>query len=266
VYRNAQITVLVPAFNESRHIEATLRAVPAFVDRILVIDDGSHDETASRAAGVADARVTVLRHAQNSGVGAALRTGYERAFEAGADIAVVMAGDGQMDPADLPALLTPVVVGEADYAKGNRLAHPEVVRRMPWSRLLGNRALSFLTRCVTGLAIDDSQCGYTALHRRVGERLPWRELWSGYGYPNDLLGMLQRLDARVRDVVVRPIYADEQSGVRLRHALVIVPYVLLRVLYQRLFASSKVARLPAAASGIESALIDAEEPEGLPNA
>lgn len=270
MFRNAQITVLVPAYNESRHIQATLRAVPAFVDRILVIDDGSHDDTVSRAAAVEDARVTIVRHAQNCGVGAALRTGYERAFEAGADIAVVMAGDGQMDPADLPALLTPVVTGEADYAKGNRLAHPDVVRRMPLARLLGNRALSFLTRCATGLAIDDSQCGYTALHRRIGERLRWPALWHGYGYPNDLLGRLRLLDARVRDVVVRPIYADEQSGVRLRHALFIVPYVLLRVLYQRLLAATRGAasspRLPAAGSSIDAGLIDADEPEAQPNA
>jgi glycosyltransferase involved in cell wall biosynthesis len=234
MFRNAQITVVVPAFNESRHIEATLRGMPGFVDHILVVDDGSRDDTVERAQNVVDPRIRVVRHAQNSGVGAALRTGYERAFAAGTDVAVVMAGDGQMDPADLPALLSPVVAGEADYAKGNRLAHPEVVRRMPWSRLLGNRVLSFCTRRATGLAVHDSQCGYTALHRRIGERLPWQALWHGYGYPNDLLGMLQQHRARVCDVVVRPIYADEQSGVRLRHALFVVPYVLARVLAHRL--------------------------------
>jgi glycosyltransferase involved in cell wall biosynthesis len=279
MFRNAQITVVVPAYNESRHIEATLRAMPSFVDHILVIDDGSRDDTAARAANIDDARIRVLRHRHNSGVGAALRTGYERAFAAGADVAVVMAGDGQMDPADLPALLLPVVSDEADYAKGNRLAHPEVVQRMPLPRLLGNRVLSFLTRRATGLSIHDSQCGYTALHRRIGERLPWHALWHGYGYPNDLLGMLQLRGARVRDIVVSPIYADEQSGVRLRHALLIVPYVLLRVLAQRALAqaSASVRGLRAAeqpfgtlpnttASRVEPRLIEADEHEIQPNA
>ena len=270
MFRNAQIAVVVPAYNESRHIEATLRAMPSFVDHILVVDDGSHDDTASRAANIDDARIRVLRHDHNCGVGAALRTGYQRAFAAGADVAVVMGGDGQMDPADLPALLTPVVADEADYAKGNRLAHPEVVRRMPLARLLGNRVLSFLTRRATGLSVHDSQCGYTALHRRVGERLPWHALWHGYGYPNDLLGMLKQHHARVRDIVVRPIYADEQSGVRLRHALVVVPYILTRVLAQRAIshALGVMRSAPALPSPVpaEPRLIESEEREVQPNA
>jgi glycosyltransferase involved in cell wall biosynthesis len=264
MFRNAQIAVVVPAYNESRHIEATLRGMPSFVDHILVVDDGSRDDTASLAANIDDARICVLRHGRNAGVGAALRTGYQRAFAAGADVAVVMAGDGQMDPADLPALLTPVVADEADYAKGNRLAHPEVVQRMPLARLLGNRVLSFLTRRATGLVVHDSQCGYTALHRRIGEHLPWHALWHGYGYPNDLLGMLQQRRARVRDIVVRPIYADEQSGVRLRHALVIVPYVLSRVLAQRAYCFM-LGLVRSARSSSEPRLIDSEKPEAQPN-
>jgi glycosyltransferase involved in cell wall biosynthesis len=242
MFRNAQIAVVVPAYNEGKHIAATLRGMPAYVDHVVVVDDGSGDDTVRCAAAVADAdpRLCVLQHAHNAGVGAALRTGYLHALGLGAEVVAVMAGDGQMHPEDLPALLAPVVSGEADYAKGNRLAHPEVVRRMPLSRLLGNHILSWLTRLATGLSVHDSQCGYTALHRRVAEQLPWHALWSGYGYPNDLLGKLQLLDARVCDVVVRPVYADEQSGIRLRHALFVVPYVLSRVLRARLARAAGV--------------------------
>ena len=268
MFRNAQIAVVVPAYNESRHIEATLRAMPSFVDHILVVDDGSSDDTASRAANMDDARVRVLRHGRNRGVGAALRTGYTRAFAAGADVAVVMAGDGQMDPGDLPALLQPIIADEADYTKGNRLAHPEVARRMPRTRLVGNWVLSFLTRRATGLAVHDSQCGYTALHRRVGERLPWHTLWTGYGYPNDLLGILKQQRARVRDIVVRPIYADEESGIRLRHALVVVPFVLARVLAQRALASllGHAGSTPQRGAEAEPCLLETDEREVQPNA
>ena len=104
---------------------------------------------------------------------------------------------------------------------------------MPLARLLGNQVLSFWTRLATGLAVQDSQCGYTALHRRIGERLPWHTLWRGYGYPNDLLGRLAESGARVCDVGVRPVYADEKSGIRLRHALFVIPFVLARVLARR---------------------------------
>jgi glycosyltransferase involved in cell wall biosynthesis len=231
--RNAQIAVVVPAFNEAKHIAAMLRTVPAYVDRVVVVDDGSADDTAARAEGLADPRVIVLRHAHNRGVGMALATGYRRALADGADVMAVMAGDAQMHPDDLRSLLLPVIEGEADYAKGNRLAHPDVYARMPPTRLIGNQILSLLTRVATGVPVHDSQCGYTALHRSVAERMAWHELWSGYGYPNDLLGQLQCLGARVRDVVVRPVYADEQSGIRWHHALFVIPYVLARVLLRR---------------------------------
>lgn len=224
-----RIAVVVPAFNEAPRIARVLTGMPAFVDDIIVVDDASTDGTAGVAHVAGDARVRVLRHGRNQGVGAALRHGYDSAFSAGAQVAAVMAGDGQMDPRDLQAVLLPVLRGEAEYAKGDRLAHPDVRLQMPRTRLWGNRALSRMTRWATGLAVDDSQCGYTALAREAHERVPWGRVWSGYGYPNDLLGWLALQGARVRDVVVRPVYADEVSGIGWRHALLVIPYVLLRV-------------------------------------
>jgi glycosyltransferase involved in cell wall biosynthesis len=234
MFADARVAVVVPAYNEARLIERTLASVPSWVDHVVVVDDASRDDTAVRARAVGDRRVEVVRHPVNRGVGAAIGTGYSRAFARGADVAVVMAGDAQMDPTDLPALLLPVVTGGAGYAKGDRLSHPAVRRAMPWTRRLGNLVLSLMTRVATGLAVRDSQCGYTALSRRAAERLPLQNLWPRYGYPNDLLGRLAHGGIAVRDVVVRPIYADEESGIRLRHALFVVPYVLVRVLGRRL--------------------------------
>ena len=183
---------------------------------------------------IAVSRVSLLRHPQNLGVGAAC-AGYAHAFAQGADVVAVMAGDAQMDPSDLLALLTPLVADEADYVKGDRLSHPEVLARMPFARFVGNHVLSLGTRLATGLFVRDSQCGYTAPQAR-GRTLPWDALWTGYGYPNDLLGWLASSRARVCDVVVRPVYATEQSGIRIWHALFVIPYVLTRVLARRLRA------------------------------
>lgn len=234
MWRGVTIAVVVPAYNEARHIGLTLRGMPEYVDRIVVVDDGSTDETASEALRVRDRRVELVRHGVNRGVGQALCSGYARAFAGGAEIVAVMAGDGQMHPDDLPLLLAPLVEGEADYVKGDRLSHPEVAQRMPLARLLGNHVLSIGTRIATGLSIRDSQCGYTALHRRAAERVPWAKLWRGYGYPNHLLGLLSQSGARVRDIVVRPVYADEKSGIGWRHALLVIPFVLAGVLWRRL--------------------------------
>src|SRR5882672_4262245 len=163
----AQIAVVVAAYKENLHIERVLRTLPRFVDCIVVVDDGSADGTAATARAVGDARVQVITHAHNRGVGAALKTGYRAAFERGADVVVVMAGDGQMHPDDLAPLLAPVLRGEADYVKGDRLSHPEARARMPRLRFLGNHLLSALTRLCTGSGVRDSQCGYTALSRRA---------------------------------------------------------------------------------------------------
>jgi hypothetical protein len=148
-----------------------------------------------------------------------------------------------MDPADLPNVLAPVLRGEAEYVKGNRLSYPGARRRMPWTRWVGNTVLSALTRAVTGTPVQDSQCGYTALSRRAAELLPLEQLWPRYGYPNDLLGMIAERGLRVREVVVRPVYADEISGVGLRHALVVVPFVLARVFLRRMLRALPLLRV-----------------------
>ncbi len=134
MYRQLRIAVVIPAFNEAQAIGAAVATVPDFVDDVIVIDDASSDDTSARAEAVGDGRAEVIRHDENRGVGAAIVTGYRRALARGADVAVVMAGDGQMDPADLPTLLAPIAAGTADYVKGNRFLHPAVWREMPTAR------------------------------------------------------------------------------------------------------------------------------------
>src|SRR5581483_11019979 len=109
----------------------------------------------------------------------------------GVDVAAVMAGDGQMDPADLPALLEPIAAGRVDYAKGNRFLVPGVWRAMPKARLAGNIALSLVTRVTSGYRqVFDWQCGYTAASRRALEVIDRSGMFPRYGYPNDVLARL----------------------------------------------------------------------------
>jgi len=235
VYRELRIAVVIPAFNERRKIADTVATVPDFVDHIIVIDDASHDDTSRQAELAAAGRgkpagVEVIRHAANRGVGGAITTGYRRAITLGADVAVVMAGDGQMDPRDLPALLDPIAAGDADYVKGNRFLHPAIWTTMPASRIFGNLVLSAATRVTSGYRhVFDSQCGYTAIHRDALAALELGKLFPRYGYPNDLLSRLRVADMRVLDVPVRPIYgAQWRSGINLGTALHPIPWVLLR--------------------------------------
>lgn len=222
-----RIAVVVPAYREARLLGRTLSTLPAFVDAIYVVDDGSPDDTRGVAERSGDPRVRLLRHDTNRGVGAAIVTGYRAAFADGADVAAVMAGDAQMSPDDLPGVLGPVLAGHADYVKGNRFLSPER-RRMPWPRRLAGKVLSLATRLASGLSVDDCQCGFTALGRRGASLVPLEELWPGFGYPNDLLLLAAQHGLRVGEVTVRPIYADEQSGVRPWHALVILKLLVKR--------------------------------------
>jgi glycosyltransferase involved in cell wall biosynthesis len=223
-----RIAVVIPAFREARLIALTLSTLPSFVDAIYVVDDGSPDETSAAARAVDDARVRVIRHVTNLGVGAAIVTGYRAALAEHADVVAVMAGDAQMDPADLPAVLGPLLTGHADYVKGNRFRSREV-RNMPWPRRVAGKVLSFVTRLASGLAVDDCQCGFTAASAHALHALPLDELWPGFGYPNDLL-LLADHGLRVAEVTVRPVYADEQSGVRPWHALLILGLIARRLL------------------------------------
>ncbi len=232
-----RVAVVIPAFNESRAIAATVATVPDFVDEILVIDDASSDDTSARAQ-ASSTRALVIRHKNNSGVGRAITTGYRRALVLGVDVAVVMAGDGQMDPGDLPALLDPIADGDADYVKGNRFKHPEIWSAMPATRIVGNVLLSAATRVTSGYRhVFDSQCGYTAMTTHMLGRIELDGVFPRYGYPNDLLSRLNVAGARVVDVPVRPIYgAQWKSGINARTVIHPIPWVLLRSWSRRIAA------------------------------
>lgn len=233
----ARVAVIVPAHREERLLGRMLGRVPGFVDAIYVVDDASPDRTLEIALGTGDPRVSAVRHATNQGVGAAIVTGYRRALADGHDVLAVMAGDDQMDPEDLEPLVRAVLAG-ADYAKGNRFRHAEAAR-MPLARRLGGELLSFVTRRASGLVLGDSQCGYTALAARAARRLPLDELWPRYGYPNDLLLLLAQHGMQVREVTVRPVYADETSGLRPWHLASILGVIARR--YARVARSTSVS-------------------------
>ena len=248
--RGRVVAVVVPAFHEADKIAATIRSVPGFVDHLIVVDDGSADATAAiarraarRSAGRGGGRqVEVIVHAENRGVGAAIATGYRRALELGAEAIAVMAGDGQMDPADLPGLLAPVVGGQADYAKGNRFAWPGGSGPMPRVRRIGGAILSLLTRCASGYwHLGDSQCGYTVVSRQALLAIGPDRIFPRYGYPNDLLARLAGAGARVVDVPVRPVYGPRwRSGLRPARVALPIAWLLVRAFVRRLIARRPV--------------------------
>ncbi|MBN1993544.1 MAG: glycosyltransferase family 2 protein, partial [Anaerolineae bacterium] len=210
--KDKRIGVVVPAYNEEKLIGRVIETMPDFVDHIYVIDDCSGDATCERVNSYLtqpsmNERLELIRHPVNRGVGAAIVTGYQKAAEAGMDMVAVMAGDAQMDPAELRKVVEPVVENRADYVKGNRLFTGEAWQLIPRRRYLGNGFLSLMTKIASGYwHVADSQTGYTAISSEAIRLLPLQKLYPRYGYPNHLLVMLNIFDQRVQDVPIRPIY------------------------------------------------------------
>ncbi len=238
MYKGRTLCVVIPVFNESSQIEKVIESLPDYVDRIVVVDDASTDDTGDRIfrCQAVYPHLVALRHDVNQGCGGALATGYLWAAENRMDIVVRMDGDGQMNPDDLPALLDPVADGIADYAKGNRLVTGEAYRRMPKIRYFGNAFLSLMTKIASGYwHVADFQSGYTAMNAAVLHTIDWRRMYRRYGQPNDLMVRLNVYNFRVADIPVEPVYhVGERSGIRLQSVIFTISWLLVRMFLWRM--------------------------------
>lgn len=211
------VAVVIPAYKVTRHVEAVIATIPAWVQRIYVIDDACPDGSGRLVeASVVDPRVTVIYHEENRGVGGAVMSGYMAAIRDGADVMVKIDGDGQMDPSLIANFINPILLGEADYTKGNRFFDLESIRSMPKLRLFGNAVLSFLTKISSGYwNIFDPTNGYTAIHREVAAMLPFDKISSRYFFETDILFRLNTVRAVVTDIPMTAKYADEVSNLKI---------------------------------------------------
>ncbi len=218
MYKEKTIAVVVPAYNEEQLILQTITTIPDFVDKLIVIDDNSKDNTVKMVDSLQEKfsnKLILVRHEKNKGVGAAIKTGYKKSLELNIDVTAVMAGDAQMDPNELHRLIDPIVEGKIDYAKGNRLTHKERMK-MPKFRAFGNGMLTFLTKIASGYwNVIDPQNGYTAISRKALETIDVDDIYDGYGYPNDLLIKLNVGKFRIADVEMSPRYGNEKSKIKM---------------------------------------------------
>ena len=226
----AKVAFVVPAYRAERTIAGVIRAAPPLVETIVVVDDASPDGTSQAARDAGDARVVVLRHDVNQGVGGAVATGYREALARGADVVVKVDADGQMSMEDLPRLLEPVLAGRADYAKGNRFSTSSHLEQMPAIRLFGNAALSFLVKSCSGAwHVFDPTNGYTAIHRRALEAIDLDRTDRRWFFESSMLVCANVARAVIEDVPMRARYAEEGSHLSIRRVLVQFPPRMVRM-------------------------------------
>ena len=240
MYKTKRIAVVVPAYNESNLISKVIETMPEVVDKILVVDDKSTDNTVEivkKYVREMGDRIQLIEHQENQGVGGAIATGYKECRNQEFDVTVVMAGDAQMNPDDLPDLIEPIIEDTADYTKGNRLFTGDAWNQIPKIRYLGNSVMSLLTKIASGYwNMADSQSGYTAVNLKVLKSIDWDKMYKKYGQPNDLLVRLNIFNFRVRDVPVSPVYnIGEKSGVKPIRMIPRLSWLLFKLFIYRLW-------------------------------
>ncbi len=213
--------VVIPAYQAALTLEGVFRRLPAAVmprlARIIVVDDGSRDQTwevLSRLA-AASPLVRPLRHAANRGYGGALKSLLEAALEERADGVAVLHADGQYAPESLPDLLAPLDVGEADLVQGSRLlGGGALAGGMPRYKYVANRALTWIENRAFGLRLAEYHSGYMAYARRFLEAVPWRGLSGSFDFDLEMIALARAHGFRIRETPIPTHYGDEVSHLR----------------------------------------------------
>jgi dolichol-phosphate mannosyltransferase len=234
---NAKVAVVIPCFRVSDHIIDVIKTLDPAITFIIVIDDGCPEGSGKLVQDqISDPRLSVIFHEKNRGVGAAVVTGYRKALDLGAQLVVKLDGDGQMDPNKINALIDPIIRGEADYTKGDRLDSLTGLRQMPSLRLFGNAGLTLLTKFSTGYwNVKDPTNGFTAIHADVLRKLPLAMINKGYFFESDMLFRLSIFRAVVQDVPMVAKYGNEKSRLSVIKAFFTFPWLHLVNFHKRLF-------------------------------
>jgi len=235
--RTPHIAVVIPSFRVREHVLGVIATIGPQVDRIYVVDDACPDGSGDHVeAQCHDPRVRVVRHAQNRGVGGAVLTGYRQALADGAQVIVKVDGDGQMDPALIPAFVAPILRGEADYTKGNRFYDLSQIGRMPVIRIFGNAVLSFMAKLSTGYwDLFDPTNGFTAIHAEAARLLPPDRISERYFFETDMLFRLNTFRAVVVDIPMDARYGSEVSNLRISRILTEFLFKHVRNFGKRIF-------------------------------
>lgn len=232
------VAVVIPCFRCAQTIALVIDGIPSDIQQIICVDDASEDRTLSILTSIAteDERVTVIRHTDNQGVGAATVSGYREALRIGAKVIVKLDSDGQMNPKFISDIVAPILAGQSDYVKGNRFFDIDEVRKMPALRLIGNAGLTFLSRFSSGYwHLSDPTNGYTAIESSVASLLPFAKLNKRYFFESDVLFRLSTFGAVITEQPIETQYGAEKSHLSELHSFLTFPASHLRNFFKRIF-------------------------------
>ena len=223
----SKIAVVIPYYNAAKHIKHVVDKLPSFVDAIYIVDDCGSEPLPSILE--ENNKVVILENQGNLGVGGATKKGFKKAISDGVNIVVKLDADNQMDTSFIPALVEPLLSKKAEYAKGNRFRDFEALDKMPFVRKAGNLMLSFLVKAATGYWNNfDPTNGFFAIDINILKQLDFTNISNRYYFETSLIAELYFQEARIKDVSMPAIYADETSNMSVWK----MPFVFLPRLFK----------------------------------
>jgi dolichol-phosphate mannosyltransferase len=232
------VAVIIPCYKVKDHILDVISTIgPSHAQKIYIVDDKCPENSGQYVLdNCHDGRVTVLFHSNNQGVGAAVMSGYKKAFSEGYSIAVKIDGDGQMDPELIPLFTAPILNNKADYTKGNRFFFLEGLVEMPKIRLIGNAALSFINKIVSGYyTVMDPTNGYTAINLNIIPDLSLEKISKRYFFESDMLFRLNIARAVIQDIPMYSKYGTEESNLNIKNTIITFPPMYFIRFCKRIF-------------------------------
>lgn len=220
-----KLAVMMSALNEERTVGDVIGQIPRDMGvpmdvQVIVVDDGSKDATARIAA---EKGALVVRHTRRMGLGRSFADGLEKALQEGADVVVNIDADGQFDPRHIPALIRPILEGEADTVTATRFARPDLMPEMPWVKKWGNKQMSRLVNFATGTtALTDVSCGFRAYSLKAALHM---HLSGSFTHVQETIIDLANKGLRIAEVPLRIRGVREYGHSRVAHSL---PHYALR--------------------------------------
>ena len=229
--------VVIPSYKVREHILGVISGIGSEIQKIYVVDDACPEQSGKFVEeNCKDARVKVLFHSKNRGVGGAVKTGYQQAIQDNIDVVVKLDGDGQMDSSLIPSLIKPILLGDADYVKGNRFFNLTSLRAMQGVRLFGNSMLSILNKFVNGYwNLMDPTNGFTAIHSSALKMLELDKIADNYFFESDMLFRLGTIRAVVHEMPMDAVYGNEKSNLHIGRILFEFPPKYFTRFFKRIF-------------------------------
>jgi len=236
--KDHSIAVVVPCYKVETHIEKVVAEIPDYVTSIILVDDASTDKTGEilDRLETENSKIKVLHHTKNQGVGGSMISGFQEALNQNMEVVIKIDGDGQMNIAYFEKMLQAVFEEKYNFAKGNRFFDRKMLRKMPTIRRIGNIGMGFLIKMASGYwNVFDPTNGFFCIHTSLLKRIDFERISKRFFFESSLLIELYYAGAKIKDIAMPAIYAEEKSNLSIWKTFFTFPPKLFKAFVRRIW-------------------------------